>query len=380
MAKAQVKPWVKTAGKVLGTIAVLVVLYFLALQSGVVGKSDGKSSLFSGSSDDNTIVVGTNTFVGFLPYMYLNGGLDPNEDCILYRDYGIKMKVVVQDDFPAGRKAFMNGDIDLIYGTLDSYPVEMGEGSDMADTRFFNVSNFSVGADAIVVNKRINTVNDLIGKVVCCSKGTASHTLLLNTLETSGITLDQINESETVMPDKINIKVVENGLDASAAYRAGACDAAVVYSPDDQDIVENMAGSKVLVSTKQASSIICDGLIAKVSTLKEKRDIIKKLMAALLWANTEMNNNPEAVKVAAKTFSQNYDFTYDLCMQCVKGVRYMTLEDELNFFGMNTDFTGMTASELYSKMARTYSKLGLVSSPLSWNKVSPINNILYSGK
>ena len=56
-------------------------------------------------------------------------------------------------------------------------------------------------------------------------------------------------------------------------------------------------------------------------------------------------------------------------MQCVKGVRYMTLEDELNFFGMNTDFTGMTASELYSKMARTYSK-GLVSSPLSWNKVS----------
>ena len=101
MAKAQVKPWVKTAGKVLGTIAVLVVLYFLALQSGVVGKSDGKSGIFGGSSDDNTIVVGTNTFVGFLPYMYLKRWfLDPNEDCILYRDYGIKMKVVVQDDFP----------------------------------------------------------------------------------------------------------------------------------------------------------------------------------------------------------------------------------------------------------------------------------------
>lgn len=131
-----------------------------------------------------------------------------------------------------------------------------------------------------------------------------------------------------------------------------------------------MPGSKVLVSTKQASSIICDGLIAKESTLKEKREVIKKLIAALLWANTEMNNNPEAVKTAAKTFSQNYDFTYDLCMQCVKGVRYMTLEDELNFFGMNTDFTGMTASELYSKMARTYSKLGLVTSPLSWNKAS----------
>lgn len=50
--------------------------------------------------------VGTNTYAGFLPFMYLNNGLDPTEDCILYKEYGLKLKVIVQDDFQAGRSAF----------------------------------------------------------------------------------------------------------------------------------------------------------------------------------------------------------------------------------------------------------------------------------
>ena len=131
-----------------------------------------------------------------------------------------------------------------------------------------------------------------------------------------------------------------------------------------------MRGTKVLVSTKQASNIICDGLIAKKAWLEENRESVKKLLACLLWANSEMNNNPEAVKKAAKLFSENYDYTYDLALECASKVRFVTLEDERNFFGLNTEFNGMTGSELYSKMARTYSRLGLCQSPLSWNKVS----------
>ena len=60
--------------------------------------------------------------------MYLNGGLDPNENSIIYKEYGIKLKIVVQDDFQAGRAAFRNGDIDIIYCTADALPVEMSEG------------------------------------------------------------------------------------------------------------------------------------------------------------------------------------------------------------------------------------------------------------
>ena len=369
MAKVIVKPWVRYASCILAVAAIVLGLWWMGQSS---DSKDGKSVISSvfGGGDKDVITVGTNTYAGFLPFMYLNGGLDPNEESIISKEYGIKLKIVVQDDFQAGRSAFKNGDIDIIYCTADALPVEMSEGSDMSDARFFNISNWSRGADAIVVNKNISTVGNLIGKVVACSEGTASHTLLLNTLETNGIGYDKVNTKSNIDPNKVNIKVVGSGLDAAQIFKAGQCDAAVVFSPDDQDIVASIAGSKVLVSTKQASSIICDGLIAKQSYLDTNKEKVKKLISALLMANVKMNTDDSAVAQAAKAFAKSYGTDEQFAIDGSKNIHYVTLGDEANFFGLNASYTGVQGSELYSKMARTYSGLNLCKSPLSWNKVS----------
>ncbi|MCQ2253364.1 MAG: ABC transporter substrate-binding protein, partial [Bacteroidales bacterium] len=357
---AKVKPWVKVAGVVASAAAIVGGLHALG---------DGKGgSAFS--SDKNTIIVGTNTYAGFLPFMYLNNGTEPNEDCILYKDYGMKMKVVIQDDFQAGRAAFKNGDIHLLYCTADAFPVEMSEGSDMADAKFINISNWSRGADAIVVNKYVNTVADLKGKVVACSEGTASNTLLLNTLESNNMDYSMVNTSSTVMPDKVNLKVVPSGLDAASIFKAGQCDAAVVFSPDDQDIVATMPGSKVLVSTKQASNIICDGLIAKGQWVEDNREKATKLISALLYANSKMNTDEAAVKQAAKAFAKAYGTDEEFAIEGSHNIYYCTLGDEANFFGLNSGYQGIKGDELYNKMARTYEGLRLCKAPLAWRKVN----------
>lgn len=371
MSKVIVKPWVKTTGIIIVVAAIVFALYSIG-NSGKSGEESSKKSFSIGSlfSDDDYITIGTNTYAGFLPFMYLNGGLEPNENSIIYNEYGLKLKIVIQDDFQAGRSAFKNGDIDIIYCTADALPVEMSEGSEMSEARFFNISNWSRGADAIVVNKNIHNVNDLIGKVVACSEGTASHTLLLNTLETSGIGYESVNMDSSVKPDKVNLKIVSSGLDAASIFKAGQCDAAVVFSPDDQDIVSSIRGSKVLVSTKEAGNIICDGLIAKESFLEENKDKVKTLISALLYANVQMNTNPDAVKEAAKYFAKSYGTDEEFAINGSKNIRYVTLEDELNFFGLNSSYTGITGDELYSKMARTYEGLKLCKKPLAWRKVS----------
>ena len=376
---AKVKPWVKIAG-----IAIIAGGLGLGLNAAGVFKGSEKSStngnggekkeqsggLFGSKSKKiDYITVGTNTYAGFLPFMYLNNGLEPNEDCILYKEYGLKMKVVIQDDFQAGRMAFKNGNIDVIYCTVDAIPVEMGEGSEMTDARVFNLSNWSRGADAIVVSKNIKKVVDLIGKVVACSEGTASHTLLLNTLETSGIGYDRVNLKSSIEPDKVNVKVVGSGLDAAAAFKAGACDAAVVFSPDDQDLVNSGLGH-VLVSTKQASSIICDGLVAKQAFIDANHENLEKLIGALLSANVKMNTDASAVRQAARYFAKAYGTDEEFAIEGSKNIYYVTLEDEANFFGLRSEYTGMKGDELYSKMARTYSGLGLVRNPVSWRKAS----------
>lgn len=378
MANTVVRPWVKivlVAAIVCG--AVYGISKFRPSQDNTqTTKTEKKSlkdkvmSLFDTSSDKDVITVGTNTYAGFMPFMYLNNGLEPNEDCVLYKEYGLKLKIVIQDDFQAGRSAFRNGDIDIIYCTADALPVEMSEGSEMTDARLFNLSNWSRGADAIVVNKNITTVGDLVGKVVACSEGTASHTLLLNTLETNGIGYDRVNMGEGIDKNKVNVKVVGSGLDAAAIFKAGQCDAAVVFSPDDQDIVSTMAGSKVLVSTKQASNIICDCLIAKQSYLDDNNEKVTKLIAALLYANTLMNTDEEAVKVAAKAFAKAYGTDEQFAIDGSKNIHYATLGDEINFFGLNNSYVGIKGDELYSKMARTYEGLNLCKRPISWRKAS----------
>lgn len=372
MAKTIVKPWVKVFGVMAVVAGIVFGLYSLGQNGGVKGVEFG--SLFS-SKDNDAIVVGTNTYAGFLPFMYLNGGLEPNEDSYIYKNYGIKLKIVVQDDFQAGRSAFKNGDIDVIYCTADAFPVEMSEGSDMADARFFNISNWSRGADAIVVNKNVHTVADLMGKIVACSEGTASHTLLLNTLETNGFSWEDVNTDSKIRKDKVNLKIVGSGLDAAAIFKAGQCDAAVVFSPDDQDIVNTIKGAKVLVSTKQASNIICDGLIAKNSYIEANTDKLKKLVSALLEANVLMNTDPKAVAVAAKAFAKAYGTDEEFAIEGSKNIYYTTLADEANFFGLNSSYTGIKGDELYSKMARTYEGLNLCKRPLSWRKSSNLSII-----
>lgn len=355
----KLKLWVKIVIAVLIAVGLGFGANALGLFDGNGGNDSSKSTTKSSKKDKNTIVLGTNTFVGFGPYLWLNHGTEPNEDCPLYKEYGIKLKIVIQDDFPAGRAAFLNGDIDAIYCTADSWPVECGDGSSMIDAGavFFNISNWSRGADAIVVKPGINTISDLRGKTIATSKGTASHSLLLNVLETSDVNANDITIYE-----------VESGVDAAQVFRAGKVDACVCYSPDDQDIEASGLG-KVLVSTKQASNIICDGLIAKREYLEKNKEKVTKLIAALLWANTKMTD-PEAIRETAKYFAKAYDTDEAFFIDGSKNVYYVTLGDEANFFGLDASFTGITGQELYNKMARTYSSLGRVRAPMSWGKVS----------
>ena len=76
MANVVLRPWVK----VVGVIAVVAAIMFGASKFfGGSNDGDNKSSsdssgffsgMFSGS-DDDVITIGTNTYAGFLPFMYL---------------------------------------------------------------------------------------------------------------------------------------------------------------------------------------------------------------------------------------------------------------------------------------------------------------------
>jgi outer membrane protein OmpA-like peptidoglycan-associated protein len=53
-----------------------------------------------------------------------------------------------------------------------------------------------------------------------------------------------------------------------------------------------------------------------------------------------------------------------------KKINFATLEDNINWFGLNPVYPGMTGEKLYNKMARVYTELNLTRSVLPWYKVS----------
>ena len=203
------------------------------------------------------INVGVVTWGGYAGGEYFNEGFKANELSRYYKDYGFKVNFEVLDDFDASREAFKNGKIDLLWATIDALPTEM-EGLSQFDPQVVFQADWSRGGDAVVSRRGINTVADLKGKKIAVAPMTPSHSFLLWLLDAGDLTLKDITLVE-----------VPSAIDAADAFKSNTVDAAVVWSPDDQDCVTKVPGARVLESTKNASHIIADVFIAKKQFIQE---------------------------------------------------------------------------------------------------------------
>lgn len=323
--------------------------------------SSSPSKGFFKSSNKADLTLGVNTWSGFAPIVWLNDGLEPNENSQLYKQYGIKLQIKIVDVFEDSRNNFKSGNLDLVYCTTDVLPIEMGAGSGMTDigTKQFIQVDWSRGGDAIVVSKGINSVAGLKGKTISVAEGTASHTLLIKVLESNGLSMTDVK-----------MKKVADGIESAKLYKAGAVDVAVVWSPDDLDCVDAVPGTKVLVNTKIATHIIADGILVKEDFLNNNKDLLIKFATAWLDANGKINKSDELAKQASLAFSKAFNVDFQFAYNGIKNVRLTTLGDNKDFFGLNPNYQGITGEQLYSKMSIVYGDLNLAKKSLAWRSVS----------
>ena len=349
----------------LGRLILIVLIVGLV---GFVGwkvvKSSGKStdtpsinlsSLTKGKADASIFV---DTYTGWAPIVWGNGGKQGSTDSEFYKRFGVRLDIKNADDFDASRKAWQNDPNALAFCTLDSYPVEASSSGGMTDARYFVIHNFSAGADAIVATKDIKTVADLKGKTISCSEGTASHSLLLNTLEAGGLS-----------GDDVTLIMTGYGNDVANAFKAGKVDAAVVFTPDDEACIKAVPGTHVLVSTKEANTLVTDGFLAHKEWLEKNPQKAKAIIEALLWANSEITNNKSAYNEACKVFSEEFEVPLEDVVSTGEKINFATLQDNVNWFGLNTAYKGVDANTLYTKMCYVYGDLKLAVSPLAWTKI-----------
>jgi NitT/TauT family transport system substrate-binding protein len=331
-------------------------------KNNLLGKAEKKiESSKLAVNKDADLVLAYNTFPGMEGILYMNGGMEPNVDSRLYKEYGIKLQIKKMDVVADTRDGLKAGVLDLVYCTTDALPIEMSSASQLIELKVKEIMkvNESRGADAIVVNKSIVKVSDLKGKKIAYAVGTASNTLLINVLETSGLKISDVDAYK-----------VADGVEAANAFKAGSCDAAVVWAPDDEDCVAAVGGSKVLISTSTATQIIADGLLVTSDNLNAKRDQITKLVKAWLIGNGLINSSTTVRKEANALFAKGFDFPENIAALSADKIRFSTLQDNKNFFGFDATYTGVTGESMYGRMAVKYTDLGLAKSPAAWRSVS----------
>lgn len=304
----------------------------------------------SSSSDDDIIKIGVVTWGGYAGGQYFNEGFQANTRSRFYKDYGFQVEFKILDDFVASRDAFKNDDVNLLWATIDAFPTEVQGLSDFDPVVVFQ-ADWSRGGDAIVARRGITKVSDLKGKKIAVAELTPSHSFLIWLLEAGGLTADDVD-----------LKFQVSAIDAAAVFKSGQVDAAVVWSPDDIDCVQSVAGSRVLESTKSASHIIADVFMAKKGYVQNNKVKLEQLYEGWMKGAAEINLNDNNKRKAAKILAENFSgFSDEDAYAAINNVRLTTHGDNINFFGLNRDeYKGVTGSSLYTHMTEVYTQQGII--------------------
>ena len=323
------------------------------------------SSGNDGAEWDSTINIGVNTWGGFAGGQYFNEGFLFSEKSRYWKEYGLKVNFKLIDDFQASRDAFKAGEIDMLWGTMDSYPCE-SEGLSSIDSRAFFQPDWSRGGDAIVARRGINSISDLKKKngeklKISVAPMTPSHTLLLHTF-----TASQISKND------VEIIEVESAINSADLFKKGQVDLSVVWSPDDMDCIASVSGSKILVNTNTASKTIADVFFAKESFIKAHPQALHDLLEGWFIGAGEINASDENKQKAAQILSEGLNQPKDFCYGAINNTRLCTFGDNANFFNINGDATGVTGDDLYSRMTIMYGDAGY----LVQSKTPPYRSIV----
>ena len=353
MPKAKVTPLAKIMGLVI--IALVVFFGFKYLQSsGVMSKlvptatTGGSSAVPVKVNGKNVkpLRVCVNTWIGFAPGVYFNNGLSASKESRFTTEYGVPVEITINDDFQNSLDAWKANKVDVICNTADVLPVIFPNIMSLEPRVLFQI-DWSRGGDVVVATSAIRTVADLKGKRVAVAFGTPSQTLLLWVLAAGGLRYSDIQ-----------VVKAPTAIDAATYFKDGKVDAAVMWSPDDEDCVSKIAGAHVLRSTKEASNTIADIFYAKSSFIQTHQTELKAFVEGWLKAAAEINGSDEAktkaTQLMAKCFNQP-----EVVMN-LSNARLCTYGDNYNFFNLGGTYTGLKGEDLYEKTTSEIPQIALV--------------------
>lgn len=333
----------------------------------VQAKSENDKASLSktkGDSGDKVLRVQLVTWGGYAPGLFYNKGAIANKKSLFYKEYGFEVEFTLENDLINALNSWIAGEYDVLVQTADAFPLYTSPDDINAyNPKIFMQVDWSRGGDAIIVKRGINNVNDLKGKNVAVAVPSPAQTMLITALDAANLDYEDVNVIETT-----------DNLKAAELFKSKDVDVAVVWSPDDILATQDVPGSKILLTTREMSHIIADVMFAKGNFIKNNAKMINGFYEGWMKGVAAINSSDANRKEAAGYLAELNELNVDDALGMMDNVYLTGHGDNVNFFGLNSDFKGHKGADLYDKMNREFVQI-----KASEKKGPPWRSVIYTG-
>src|SRR3954470_14954520 len=253
---------------------------------------------------DNVLLIDISEYAGYGGLIVANGGLDPSADSFFTKEYGFKVKISKSES--ETWSPLNNGRLAATATTADSLAVLGRQFEAVVPVQI----GYSRGADMVVVDRGVASVNQLAGKVLAASQFNESEFFIRYLAQEAGVPVAVLRDLDSKpASSELGLVFYEDAFVACDAYahelgrstpRLNGC---VGWTPRTDEVVEKSEGkAKILVSNRNLL-VIADVLAVNKGFAKAHPDMVRGLVHGILEGNRRLRDQQaQNIGVVAKAF------------------------------------------------------------------------------
>lgn len=320
---------------------------------------------------DNTLPVEISEYAGYAGLIAANGGLEPNESSIFFKQSGFKVKLTISED--ENWSDLNEGKIGASVTTVDVLSVYGRQLHAVVPAQI----GFSRGADGLVVRSDIKRINGLKGQIVATAQFTEVDFFIRYLAQEAGLPVRALGSiDDTPDPNSINLIYTDDGFGAGDLYlsdlksgknRLAGC---VTWEPKISEVVKGSAGKAHVLITNRNLLIIADVLVVHRGLAEQNPQIVAGLVHGLIEGNRLVRDRqPEYLDLIARTFK----WSPDEAKAELASVHLSNLPENLAFFSGQIDEAGSFGG-IYQSAVYAYGS-GLIKDPIDADRFLDLKHL-----
>ena len=243
---------------------------------------------------DKILEIDISEYAGYGGLIVANGGLAPNPESIFAKDYGFQVKLSVSEAETWSK--LNNGRLAATATTADALAVLGRQFDAVVPVQL----GYSRGADMVVVDTGVTSVNKLAGKRLAASQFNESEFFIRYLAQEAGVPVRVLRDLDAAPgAGELGLVFYEDAFVACDAYahelagKSPRLNGCVGWTPRTDEVVEASNGrAKVLVSNRNLL-VIADVLTVNKEFAQKNPDIVRGLVHGILEGNHLLRDEPD---------------------------------------------------------------------------------------